>query len=41
MAEELLEKEVLDGAAIDELIRTQREQQQRAAALTASGDKRA
>jgi cell division protease FtsH len=43
MAEQLLEKEVLDGAAIDELIRTHREQQQQRAAqkLSAAGDQRA
>jgi cell division protease FtsH len=45
MAEQLLEKEVLDGAAIDEIMRVhreQREQQRRAQqALSAAGDSRA
>jgi cell division protease FtsH len=40
MAEQLLQKEVLDGAGLDEIIRThreQREQQQRTASLSAAG----
>ncbi|MEO8603466.1 MAG: ATP-dependent zinc metalloprotease FtsH [bacterium] len=37
IAEQLLEKEVLDGAQIDEIIRLQREQREAAPGLTAAG----
>jgi len=41
IAEQLLEKEALDGAQIDEILRVQREQRDARSPLTVAGDQRA
>ncbi len=41
IAEQLLEKEALDGAQIDEILRVQREQRDAGSPLTVAGDQRA